>query len=588
MNGFILNYLKNDKTGRAIMLTGEWGSGKSYYVKTKLKSFLEDKKNGKYKCVIVSLYGLSDTSEISKAIYTELRTIKKSPSSETANTTKAVGKIICKTVFNGLVSKVGFDIGNVKDEDLQKVYESIDLTNKLIVLEDIERTKIDIIELLGYINNMCENDGVKVLLVTNESELLPTYEKSEEKEKTTRDYSDKALAYKRAKEKTIGDTIYFICNLPETLRSIITNMFKNSILENYTSDQCIEDIQGIMVLRNNYNLRTFIYACQKTIDILRIINRTDDEFCKTVYYSIISFSIILINNNHPSWGKNDYLSFDLGISKYPLYKFCYDYILWKEQRFDKETIEATLKAHRKYKTYNQKNFKSDPDLDTIYNFGEHTEKEVKNALYNIEKRLDNQNDISFYNYYRLAFCLVLCHRVIEYDYKACKTKMIKNISGKGIDISDTAPVIINEIDEQDKAQYNEFAQELSDAIYSFNDDFFSYNPEDLEDLYNTIHNNKEKYLYNHTFISKFDNERIVLMLLKCDPSQIICFRRILNTIYHTANKHSFSDEEETSLCTLKETICSRMSEIKTINDKIIEYQLNNILKDLEEYIKKLT
>ena len=35
MNSFILNYLKNDITGRAIMLSGEWGSGKSYYVKTK-------------------------------------------------------------------------------------------------------------------------------------------------------------------------------------------------------------------------------------------------------------------------------------------------------------------------------------------------------------------------------------------------------------------------------------------------------------------------------------------------------------------------------------------------------------------------
>lgn len=53
MNSFILNYLKNDITGRAIMLTGEWGSGKSYYVKNTLKPFLEDKDNGKHKCVIV-------------------------------------------------------------------------------------------------------------------------------------------------------------------------------------------------------------------------------------------------------------------------------------------------------------------------------------------------------------------------------------------------------------------------------------------------------------------------------------------------------------------------------------------------------
>ena len=62
MNSFILNYLKNDITGRAIMLSGEWGSGKSYYVKTKLKSFLENKDNDRHKCVIVSLYELSDTS----------------------------------------------------------------------------------------------------------------------------------------------------------------------------------------------------------------------------------------------------------------------------------------------------------------------------------------------------------------------------------------------------------------------------------------------------------------------------------------------------------------------------------------------
>ena len=77
VNGFILNYIKNDITGRAIMLTDEWGAGKSYYVKNTLKPFLESKKGGKYKCVIVSLYGLSDISEISKAIYMELRTIKK-------------------------------------------------------------------------------------------------------------------------------------------------------------------------------------------------------------------------------------------------------------------------------------------------------------------------------------------------------------------------------------------------------------------------------------------------------------------------------------------------------------------------------
>lgn len=33
LNNTIKNYLDNDKTNSAIMLTGEWGSGKSYYIK---------------------------------------------------------------------------------------------------------------------------------------------------------------------------------------------------------------------------------------------------------------------------------------------------------------------------------------------------------------------------------------------------------------------------------------------------------------------------------------------------------------------------------------------------------------------------
>ncbi len=62
MNHFILNYIKNDITGRAIMLSGEWGSGKSYYIKNTLKPFIEE--HCKHKCVIVSLYGISNLSEI--------------------------------------------------------------------------------------------------------------------------------------------------------------------------------------------------------------------------------------------------------------------------------------------------------------------------------------------------------------------------------------------------------------------------------------------------------------------------------------------------------------------------------------------
>ena len=57
LNYYIKHYIEKDKTGRAIMLTGAWGTGKSYYIKNELKDYLEE-----YgcKCVVVSLYGLTD------------------------------------------------------------------------------------------------------------------------------------------------------------------------------------------------------------------------------------------------------------------------------------------------------------------------------------------------------------------------------------------------------------------------------------------------------------------------------------------------------------------------------------------------
>lgn len=73
LNQYILHYVTEDKTKSAIMLTAPWGTGKSYYIQNELKPFLEKEENGKIKCLIVSLYGLKDLFEVSKALYLESR-----------------------------------------------------------------------------------------------------------------------------------------------------------------------------------------------------------------------------------------------------------------------------------------------------------------------------------------------------------------------------------------------------------------------------------------------------------------------------------------------------------------------------------
>ena len=56
LSKYIKRYLEKDKTHTAIMLTGEWGSGKTYYVENVLTPFLRE--DGKSRCIVISLYGL--------------------------------------------------------------------------------------------------------------------------------------------------------------------------------------------------------------------------------------------------------------------------------------------------------------------------------------------------------------------------------------------------------------------------------------------------------------------------------------------------------------------------------------------------
>ena len=103
LNNYIKHYLEEDKTHTAIMLTGEWGSGKTYYIENELIPFLQDGK--KNKCVVISLYGLEDILEISKSIYMELRMKSVIKDSEMLTT----GKIVVKTVIKNVFGKFGID-----------------------------------------------------------------------------------------------------------------------------------------------------------------------------------------------------------------------------------------------------------------------------------------------------------------------------------------------------------------------------------------------------------------------------------------------------------------------------------------------
>lgn len=585
MNSFILNYIENDITGRAIMLTGEWGSGKSYYVKNTLKPFLEDKDNGKHKCVIVSLYGLSDTSEISKAIYMELRTIKKAPSFETASTAKAVGKIVGKTIFNGLVSKIGFDIGSINDKDFQKIYESVDLTDKLIILEDIERTQIDIIELLGYINNMCENDGVKVLLVTNESELLTTYDKKDEQGKTIKYYTDDALAYKRAKEKTIGDTIYFSCYYESTIQQIIGSF--DIFLQKYCTPECAEDIRDIFFIMDSHNLRAFIYCCQKFKEIIMFINdnhiSAKDEIQRILFYGCVAFTQRQSKGTDLQFERDTYLSVKLGLNEqYPLFRFCYNYIVY--QVFSEDEIKKSVAYYTDYQKNGKWNSGRDSDLKTIKEFSIRTDTEVCAAISNLILKLES-GDIPYYDYGVLMNYLVAIkyEAGIDFDITPIENSIIgclKNVPNE-INIESLFNSGYELHKEEAINAFEVTKQRMKDALGSIDALDFPYDPDKVIDYYNKNIKKLQENVHSNGFAHKLDINRLIDMLKKCSSAQISKIRSLFLNLYRDQHYTQILEDDMFALNEISDKITSLQQYEQYDNiQKMQMYWFNKNINDI--------
>ena len=604
LNNYIKHYLEEDKTHTAIMLTGEWGSGKTYYIENQLTKFLQDDK--KNRCIIISLYGLEDISEISKSIYMELRMKSVIKDSEMLTT----GKIVVKTVIKNVFGKFGIDT-NMSDDDLQNVYSSVDLDKKLLIFEDLERSHIEIIKLLGYINNLVERDGVKVLLVANENEILNkqpetvSYDledlaslllenKTKEDKENSVPEDVQVQKYLRIKEKTISDTIYFESDYCEAVKNII-GIFSNEKLQTMVDkdENIIEELASMIRGYCHKNFRTFIFATQKTVDIFNKMEEDyEDDFLKCIYFGIICFSSKLKAGEFPEWEGTEYLSTSLGTNWQPLFKFCYDYIRW--QKLEVEDIAKTRDAYEKLKLYDKNADQQDTDLQKLYSYYERTESEVKDTLKSIEKRLKNPDDIGFYSYGKLAAYLVMISHVIEFDYAQCKEYMVKNIRGKGRDIDSHLlflPMYDN-LEENEKAEYKKFTELLSESMnFRNHQNDFSYKPSDIKDLYDSVLKERYKIRSNHEFISRYNVSQLVEMLFDASSKQIMEFRDVLFAVYRHAGKADFI---ETDISTMKELLQMIQEKINSNDyqnydiDKIQLLQLRYLCINLKTFITQMS
>ncbi len=599
LNEYIKKYLQNDKTHSAIMLSAPWGTGKSYYIQNELIPFLRKEENGGYSCIVVSLYGLNSIFEISKALYLESRFRFIPKDSEKVET----GKFAVKTVLKGVTSFFGIDLSKSQDE-MQKLYDSIDLSGKLLIFEDLERSGISTFEVLGYVNSLVEQDGVRVLLVANEKELKqyePIEEDNNEKQEATelldrlsnhivRRYTEGTKQYLSTKEKTVSDTIVFEGDKLSAIKQILSQ-FNNMYLSRFS---CEEEVKEILQLLEKYdisNLRTLIFACQKSDDILTHINpdiEKDFDFLKTVIYSAIIFSNRIKSGKKVAWigGKN--FSIELSSEEYPLFRFIYDYIT--KQVIDESKIEEAKETLKKIRLFDKNKSKGDADLLVLYNWQICSEKEVLCAINSITKRLQNENDISLYEYGRLAEYLIAVKTIIGCDIETAKERLINNLNNKGSEMSSDflyTIVLDSNTDPQIIKEFEDLRVKMKNSLENYDSVFsqFDYHPSSISSLCEYVSNHIGDIYSNASFVSKFNIERIVEMIKNCSSKEIQRFRSVFPQIYKPGVVSDFLPEEKESISHLLDKI----GELKSyeIFDKIQNKQLEWFETDLNNALRVL-
>ncbi|PZO43306.1 MAG: NTPase [Pseudanabaena frigida] len=230
----------------AVMLKGTWGSGKTWFIEQYLEKL---EKSTKHKHLYVSLFGMTKFSDIEDTFFQQLHPVMSSKGMEIA------GKL-----FKGLLkASIKFDLDNDGRDDGSVNLQVPDIPDylknvgeRILIFDDLERCKIDLVDIFGYINQFLEHQGLKIVIIADESKL-----------------ESKNHDYKSNKEKLVGKTFNIAPDFENALKSFASEV-KEPIIEKFLSDH-VDFIKDLYINKaNRENLRTLrnmvldlkrIFAC---------------------------------------------------------------------------------------------------------------------------------------------------------------------------------------------------------------------------------------------------------------------------------------------------------------------------------------
>lgn len=627
----ILNkYIENPKMQYAILIDGEWGSGKTYFIKNK---FVKDNK----KIIYIPLNGMKNREEIDKKIYYKIL-----ENNIPSNITKSKGiKLVKKTggaifsITNELIKKTfSIDISGIKNINGSAIISLFkNISEYVIVFDDLERCEMPISEILGYINDYVEHRNVKCVIVANEREINKiNYDDNYELKilsclKDDIDYGDKEensahssgnnkkvgifeiknrilnmyegnKKYQEIKEKLIGITIKYVPDISVIYDELIQEYEKNNKklydFLKINKESCID----ILKLNNCCNIRTIIFLLDRFEKLYNEINKHDidkkDIIIDLVFKNIIFSSIGIKNGidirkvlSGAMCSNSVTLKNDLKQSHnnyYTAFNFVDDFIV--NGNIDKDKM---IKSIEYYLSINYEKIDENDPYNKIKIYWELEDEEIKESLRGIWSNIKNNK----YNYQLFPKIIYALSCIENLDFEK---EMIQNIideMGKYIEENKIGFIDFHIFarDEQVAEIYNKNIKKIKDKIEISGK---NKNESSLKEIFNSedwgikLHEyiRKQDYLNKRQFLKDFDINLIVDKIKESNSKNIYYFKYCIDAIYNFSNLKDYSMNDLEKMSQLIEKLDKMNKDNFGVTKKeAIEY-LSEILKEKKKILEK--
>ncbi|PQA92680.1 hypothetical protein B0A69_14555 [Chryseobacterium shigense] len=284
-----LNYFVTSQNPNfAVMLKGKWGAGKTFFIRGIIEEWdnaqvVSENEEINLKPIYVSLNGVSKKSEIIESLKAKISPFLYSKGTKFAT-----------DIFKGFIKstlKIDFDYDNDNKADgsLNINFDPISIFkssnnkikgNRILIFDDIERCKIPLDELYGFINDFVEHSQCKVILISDEDKIEEEHTK------------DSKYNYPIFKEKIIGQTFEIKPDTEQAIDFFLESITSDIKTQLFASKDLIIKIFDISKKENLRVLQRAIYDFERLFKFIDDKLSTDEEKYKELIKNYLSYFII--------------------------------------------------------------------------------------------------------------------------------------------------------------------------------------------------------------------------------------------------------------------------------------------------------